>query len=344
LSLLDQIMSCTQGKISHEQVLNILGVIDRKMLYDLAAAILAADIPAVFDLLDDIHDRGHDMKRLHADLLEHFRNLLVAAFGKKVSKLVDLPAGEIEQLVQQARLVSQGTLNQIFDLLFREEPVVRFSPQPKLALEMALVRLLHAKPALPIDVLIDKLEDLRREIQPASLPPDMAARPTHAAKPGEEFSGSSRLQAASDAPETKLHRPEGAGGSVPAPAGLAESSMDNWPQILERIARSHPSLAANLSKCKIKHYSGKTIDIEVPGNGFTLNMIQREKNMAVLSRTVEEISGRRHEIQFSSSSTMEDKTRKKKTAKRLKQKALSHPLVADAIEIFDGKLVDVKII
>jgi DNA polymerase-3 subunit gamma/tau len=344
LSLLDQIMTCTQGKISHEQVLDILGVIDRKMLYDLAAAILTADIPAVFDLLDDIHDRGHDMKRLHADLLEHFRNLLVAAFGKKVSKLVDLPAGEIEQLVQQARLVSEGTLNQIFDLLFREEPVVRFSPQPKLALEMALVRLLHAKPALPIDVLIDKLDDLRREVQCGSPQPDVAVRPPLAAKLDDDPSSSSRAPAFSDEPKTETPSSQVAGEGVSASTGPAESPMKNWPQILERIAGSHPSLAANLSKCTIKQYTGETIEIEVPGNGFTLNMIQREKNMAVLSRILEEISGRRHEIQFSSGSTLEDKTRKKKTAKRLKQKALSHPLVADAIEIFDGKLVDVKIL
>jgi DNA polymerase-3 subunit gamma/tau len=344
LSLLDQVMTCTQGKISHEQVLDILGVIDRKMLYDLAAAILTGDIPAVFDLLDDIHDRGHDMKRLHADLLEHFRNLLVAALGKKVNKLVDLPPGEIDQLMQQAGLVPQGTLNQIFDLLFREEPVVRFSSQPKLALEMALVRLLHAKPALPIDVLIDKLDNLRREIGSGAPPTDAAVRPAVAAKPEDDPIGSTRAQTFSDAPETEPPDLQAAGEEVSAAGATADSPMKYWPQILERIARSHPSLAANLSKCKVKQYTGETIEIEVPGNGFTLNMIQREKNMAVLNRVLEEISGRRHEIRFSSGSTPEDNARKKKTANRLKKKALSHPLVADAIEIFDGKLVDVKIL
>jgi len=343
LSLLDQIMTCTQGKISHEQVVDILGVIDRKMLYDLAGAILTADITTVFDLLDDIHDRGHDMKRLHADLLEHFRNLLVAALGKKISKLVDLPAGEIEQLVQQAGLVSQGALNQIFDLLFREEPAVRFSPQPKLALEMALVRLLQAKPALPIDVLIDKLDDLRREIQSDSPQSGVAARAVPVAKPDDASSGSSQVRTFSDEPKTEPSRPQDVGERIFASSGPEENPMKDWPQILERIAGSHPSLAANLSKCKIKEYTGETIEIEVPGNGFTLNMIQREKNMAVLNRIVEEVSGRRLEIQFSASSTLEDQTHKKKTANRLKQKALSHPLVADAIEIFDGTLVDVKI-
>jgi len=125
LSLLDQIMTCTQGAMSHEQVLDLLGVIDRKILFDLAESILSSDIPAVLDLLDDIYDRGHDIKKLYADLLEHFRDLLVVAMGKKVDKLVDLPSGEIEQLMGQAKRVSTTALGQIFNMLFEEEISIR---------------------------------------------------------------------------------------------------------------------------------------------------------------------------------------------------------------------------
>jgi DNA polymerase-3 subunit gamma/tau len=53
LSLLDQLMTCSQGQVSHEQVLDILGVIDRKVIFDLAGSILNMDIIAVLDLLDD---------------------------------------------------------------------------------------------------------------------------------------------------------------------------------------------------------------------------------------------------------------------------------------------------
>ena len=116
-----------------------------------------------------------------------------------------------------------------------------------------------------------------------------------------------------------------------------------WQQVIESIAHKNPSLAANLAKCQIIKTTGPSLEIEVPGNGFTLNMIQREKNMVVLKQVCADISGRR-EIRFTSGNTMEDKHRKKKKDNQLKQKALSHPLVADAIEIFGGKLLDVKIL
>jgi len=345
LSLLDQIMTCTQGSLTHEQVLDLLGVIDRKMIYDLSQAVLSTDIPAVLDVLDDIYDRGHDMKKLYADLLEHFRNLLVATLGEKVEKLIDLPSAEIEQLVNQAGLVSAGALNQIFDRLFKEEVTVRLSPQPKMALEMALIRLLQAGPVLPIDVLIDKLDDLRQEMlafgqRPQSDPPPPAKSPDILQAPPVR----SRMQPSSAASKEAPDSTDGGSESVAPTVGPLKELTGRWKQVIETIARKNPSLAANLAKCQIKKSTDQCLEIEVPGNGFTLNMIQREKNMAVLTQVCADILGSRRKLQFTANSSLEDKKQKKKKDKQLKQKAISHPLVADAIEIFDGKLIDVKIL
>jgi len=341
LSLLDQIMTCSQGQMTHEQVLDILGVIDRKTIYDLAAAILAADIPVILNLLDDIYDRGQDMKRLYADLLEHFRNLLVAAIGKNVEKLVDLPSGEVEQLMEQARRTSQATLNQIFELLYREEVAVRLSPNPKLALEMALIRLLQAEPALPIDLLIDKLDDLRQEIRGAEpLPSPTVVSEQAANSAAGPFDRSQGQPAAEQAPP-EPSPPVGA--TVSPAAGPAQPPDSAWRQIIDVVARKNPSLAANLAKCTFKEPTGDSVEIELPDNGFTLNMIQRDKNMAVLKQVCADLLGSPVEIRLTTQTTKEGGHRKKKNH-RLKQKALSQPLVADAIEIFDGKLIDVKIL
>ena len=136
------------------------------------------------------------------------------------------------------------------------------------------------------------------------------------------------------------------GGSetVAPTAGPYKELTGRWKQIIETIARKNPSLAANLAKCQIKKSTDQGLEIEVPGNGFTLNMIQREKNMAILTQVCADILGSRRQLQFIASSSLEDKKQKKKIDKQLKQKAISHPLVADAIEIFDGKLIDVKIL
>ena len=346
LSLLDQIMTCIQGPITHEQVLDILGIIDRKFIFDLSESIIKADIPAVLDLLDDIYGHGHDMKKLYADLTEHFRNLLVAAMGKKVNKLVDLPSGEVDLLVAQAKTISTALLNQIFDLLFREEASIRLSAQPKLALEMALIRILQSKPVLPIDVLIDKLDILREEMFADGQPQESAAAALNSAihnakdpsagSQGKTSPGSSKSGAKRSGAETE---------EASATNSPAENSDEAWKRISKIISNKHPSLAANLAKCSLKKIEDHHLEIEVPGNGFTLKMIQREKNMAVLQQVCADVFGSRKEIRLASGTASDDNYQKKKSGdSELKKKALSHPLVADAVEIFDGKLIDVKIL
>ena len=124
MSLLDQVISCTQGTISHDQVLDILGVVDREIIFKISDAVLQGDIAEILDILDEVYSAGHDMKKLYADLIEHFRNLLIVKMGEKNRKLVDIPAHEIDLMLDQVKKVPTIFLNQIFDLLFKEEVTI----------------------------------------------------------------------------------------------------------------------------------------------------------------------------------------------------------------------------
>ncbi len=311
LSLLDQVMTCVQGPITHEQVLDILGIIDRKIIFDLAESILNADIPSVLDLLDEVYDRGHDMKKLYADLLEHFRNLLVAAMGKKIDKLVDLPSGELEQLSAQATAISTAVLNRILDLLFKEEVNIRFSSQPKLALEMVLIRILQAKPVLPIDVLIDKLDALREEMFNCGQPQALSGEPSNSTIPAENRPHEPQRKPSPGSQTSGIKKTGAETGKVSPMVGSTKNSAEMWERISEIISKKNPSLAANLARCRLKKSEGNQLEIEVPGNGFTLKMIEREKNMAVLQQVCEEVFGSRKDIQLIPATTMDDNPQKK---------------------------------
>src|SRR5690606_153617 len=82
LSLLDQVITSAEGAIEQDAILNLLGVIDRKIIFDISEAILRGNMSGFLDTLDEACRRGHDIKKLYADLLEQFRNLLVVKIGK----------------------------------------------------------------------------------------------------------------------------------------------------------------------------------------------------------------------------------------------------------------------
>jgi len=340
LSLLDQVMACAEGEITYSQTLDVLGVIDRKFIFDISEALILKNISRLLDILDGVYDRGHDIKKLYADLLEHFRNLLVVKMGKNISKLVDLSGYEIDRTQEQVKDVSVAFLKQVFDSLFKEEAAIRFSSQPKLALEMAFVRISQINPALPIDVLIDKLDVLRKEVsgipsqnneRPVSaLPADPKQKPQEI---GSEISG----VAETEEPYMSAVSAETAGYEKDGDLKKA------WEGILKILDDTHPSLATNLTSSALTKLSDQHLEIEVNGNGFNINMVRRKKNMAILKKTVSEFFGKEMNIKVNAKVVQDDKSQAVRSEEaQLKQEALSHPLVADAIEIFNGKVVEIK--
>jgi len=341
LSLLDLILSCYKDSASHNQVLDILGVIDLKYVSDIAGAILRGDIAAILDALDGCYNRGHDLRKFYTNLLEHFRNLLVVKMGKNVNKLVDLPDAEVDQMIAQVDQVPLGTLNQIFDHLYREEASIRLSADARLALEIAFIRMDQMEPVLPIDVLINKLDLLKQELN--NLPGGLKS----SQKPVIKSEKSNSVQHLQGGDSDSASEPSSSVPETSASSGDVLNDLDaTWDQLCKIIGETNPSLGASLSKCRLRQVAADRVEIEVHGNGFTVSMLKREKNKVILKKACAQYFGNEKDIVLiaQGESVDERPLKKNQNDHLLKQKALSHPSVADALEIFNGKLIDVKIL
>jgi DNA polymerase-3 subunit gamma/tau len=336
LSLLDQIMACSEGTISYKNILDILGVADRKIIFDISNAILLKDIPEALNIVDEIYDRGYEMKKFYADIIEHFRNLLVVKMGKNISKLINLPSHEIDLMQDQVQDISESYLNQIFDLLFKEEASIRLSAQPKLALEIAFIRLSQIKPALPIDLLIEKLDDLKKNL------PAIPANYEVAENEDALKYYTKEPQGISEEPTDSTEHKE----SCSSPSYDPDDNLEiTWNKLLDIFPKKHPALAANLAKCSLKKLTKQNIEIEVHGNGYNINMIKRDKNVAIIKELCSKFFEEKMNLTIKAKNKQNsEKKQGENQNNNLKQKALSHPLVTDAIEIFNGKVIDVKII
>jgi len=335
LSLLDQVMACCGAAVTEEQVLEILGIMDRKIIFDISEAVFRRDVPALLDIIDETYDKGHDMKRLYTGLVEHARNLVVVKMGGNVEKLVDLPAHELDRMKTQVKDVSAVFLNQVFELLFREEAVVKLSAQPKLALEMVLIKLFQAKPALPIEDLIVKLDALQNAVSTA-------------APQKTELSDKNPVT-----PPLKKNRPVASESPAVAeqirPFGIGTDTGDNdiesvWKEIVDIISEESPALATLLASSALKTLTEGSMEIEVNGNGFNITMVKRKKNMGLLNKAVRGYFGKDKIITVTGRLTSGSSNHEQRDLEnRQKQEVLNNPLVADTIEIFNGKLIDVKI-
>jgi DNA polymerase-3 subunit gamma/tau len=326
LSLLDQVMVGGKGSVLHEQVVDTLGVVDRSRLHALAGAITGGDATRFLAVLDELFDRGHDLKNLYADLLDHFRNLWVLQAARAPETLVDLPGREVAQMQEQVRAVPAAVLEQVLDTLYREEPAVRLSPQPKLAIEMAFFRVLRTRPVLSIDMLISKLDDLRREMGGVGNPPERRAE----APVFLPVSAPPQPQAPS------AERPE-----APVP-GSGDPSA-HWQRVCDEVSRALPNLGVNLKRCCLTSGSSERVEIAAT-TPFIAALLRRDKNLALLRSVCGRVFGGSPEIAI-----VEDAACTPPAGGRREQhhavvkETLNHPGVAEAIDVFEGKLIDVHI-
>ncbi len=354
LSLLDQVLSFSEGKITHDIVISLLGVIDREFLFDFSQAVLNGDIPEILNLLETGYENGLDLKRLYSSLVEHFRNLLVVKISKNAQKLVDVPLHEIDRMQQIVKSVSVSSLNHIFDMLFSEEATIRYSSLPRLALELVFFRIIQTRPALPIDALIEKLDLLRKEIhhpsqlqiveeqRPYAIPepePDPEPEPV----PTRTSAGAvnrNRAVACNRVPLKKARRQ-----LLRIETLESESALDEaLKRIVDKVSETSPALSPVLSRSKLKKIENHTLEIHFSGNGFNLNRIRQPKNEALLKSVVSQLfeAPIKLIIQAEKEPLPENQVRASQT-QYLRQEALNHPLVADVIEIFGGTVVDIKI-
>ncbi len=158
LSLLDQMFSFGDNTISHEDVIEVLGLIDRNTLMTITRALLAEDRVTALKALEGAFDYGIDIKRFTSDLLECFRTVLLVKLGN-CGELIDLPEAEITDFGKIAAGYSFETIHFKLDLLMKATEELRFTTQPRLALETAFLKIIEAGNVIPVTALLSKIEN-----------------------------------------------------------------------------------------------------------------------------------------------------------------------------------------
>lgn len=338
MSLLDQVISCSDGTVIHEHVIDILGVVDREVVFKITSAIIEKDIPETLEILDEVYGRGHDLKKFYADLIEHVRNLMVVKTGKRISRLVDVPAREIDRMTEQAKHISGTYLSQILDILFKEEPGIRFSSNPRVAMEMTCIKMAQIKPALPIETLIEKLDTLKKKTDFKKDRPPESVTGTPAVETKAE-----KDQKVQDSQSNQSSHDDQINHDNQSNKGN-KAHMDSeevWKVVKEKISGKYPSLTVPLSKTRFEQEGESDILLEITGTGFDVKMVERKKND--IESVVKEVLQKPITINIKSNINHDNRTEIDR-ASRLKEGAINNPLVAEAVAIFDGRIVDIKIL
>lgn len=354
-SLLDQVVSFSEeGAVSLQTVREVLGTVDEDVLFSLTEAMRTSDVQRGLRIVGEFMEEGIDPGEFAEHLVEHLRNLLVTkvqgdAEGLEVSE----PAQA--RYEEQAVSFSEEDLLRMIAMASDLEFSLSRSPQPRLRLEVAVVKLIKMEPTVLLTDLLDQLSALGARLSTSEGPSGIRGQTPSVSGQGasvgekeiERTKGTKRTERI-NAPSVSPKEGQGA-GAKPLPTLEAVTTM--WPQIVDEAKSRKISLGSFLAEGKPIRVADGVLQLGFgSGNGFHVAAITKSK------RVVETILNERFSERLHIQCVLgEERPGSEPTSSRvgegpgsgaqeedkgfLERLYEEEPIIRDIVELFDGELV-----
>src|ERR671933_1661313 len=159
-STLDQLASATEGKVTVQTVLQLLGAVEEEALFRICDLVVDRDTAGALAFVEELAEQGQDLGRLVTDLLEHLRHLLLVQHMGEVPESLPITEETRERLHEQANQIGEPTVLRLCDLLAVAVEDMRQGGDPRLPLELALVKVTRPAADLSRESIAYRLEQL----------------------------------------------------------------------------------------------------------------------------------------------------------------------------------------
>ena len=158
LSLLEQARAYCGDTIPDKEVRELLGVVPDDALDELIRAIAEGSADRALGLVHTFQKEGRNLQHFCREAIRHMRNLLIARVCGADSDLIAATADQRPGLAKSAALFSEEDLTRFFQILLQTDDDLRRKPDPRVHLEMGLLRLINASRLAPLEELLAELK------------------------------------------------------------------------------------------------------------------------------------------------------------------------------------------
>jgi DNA polymerase-3 subunit gamma/tau len=138
-TVLDQVISISGGSVSLKDVISLLGVIQQDTLFEVAEKITNRDPAGTLELFNNVLDEGKEPEIFWQNLIEHYRNLMVAKITGPQAKLIDLPEEIVTRLTKQSAALTLEEIFSSFNILVDAQELLKRFDYSRIPLEVSLV-------------------------------------------------------------------------------------------------------------------------------------------------------------------------------------------------------------
>ena len=321
-SILDQTSSLSKGKATLKDVVDSLGMIEQETLFRSADLIIERNTKEAIHLVGRVLDSGKDEKQFLTELLEHFRNIMIAKAGISSGELIDLPKEAIKRINKQSESFSQGDIFYILNTLSNSLRMIKQLLPARIVLELCMIKLTLRDSISSIEELLSKLP----EITPPQEKPEIQTPPP-------QIKTKPEVQPPQENPQ-KIVPHDGK-------SSIDMARMNNaWPILIKAIAVKRMSISSYLSEGMPDSVRGDTVYIAFPkGLNFHREVLEEKQNLTSIESTLSQILDASVKLRFIPT----DKVLKEPnggnalpTKEELKKQ---EPIIDATLNIFGGKLL-----
>ncbi|HWU45105.1 MAG TPA: hypothetical protein VN132_16745, partial [Bdellovibrio sp.] len=282
--LLDQVITFANGSLTRENVVEILGLTDRALLFETLTALMERSSQTVIKVIEKIAQSGFEPHLFSQDLLEMIRNLLLVKVSEtQAREILEMPDSELAALTELAQQASEEDIHMLFDMALKGGNDIPRAQDPRIVLEVILLRMASAPKLTDLKSLLqgnaasatsNSAGGARPYVPPVAPPVKGHQRLQQSHKVAEVPSGLESMKKAlenktpamtSASASAKSNASSVAVSEAPTPRlAVGASASEKWVNFVELLRQDDALFAAKIENLLFVKEEGKLLSVAVP--------------------------------------------------------------------------------
>ena len=293
LSILDQAISMGNGAVEYSTVVGMLGLVTNEYLFTLTNNVIERNIEKCITTIEEIICSGKDAYLFIKDLIEHYRNLLMAKVTNNAEEVLDMSEENIALTKEQSARLRAEEIMRCIRILQEAEGNAKVSKQARLYLELSIIKMCKIEYDTSSEVILTRLNRLEENLKNGNI--------SVSVKEGAKAEVANVRRAAAP-----VNRPLQAATTNAPVSGNSNSRLTlnevqrAWKDILERFkAKRAMIIYASISMGRPISCVNGVITIEFDDDyKFSADRLNKPDNKSVVNEVFSEVFQERLHIQF----------------------------------------------
>ncbi len=264
LSLLDQAISATTGKITAEYIRNLIGLLPKEIISQTLDYIAKNDVDSIIKICKKVYEEGYNVLQFARDLRDYIRQLMIFSINPEVS---DVSGEDTKLYDRQKNLFPVSRYIRLSNLISKALEEMKWHDQPRILLELYLLKM--AEPYYNVAELIAKLNELGKQ----QLSNAQVTCESLEINSNQHSNATENIVENVQIPNMKGHESTEENTIITMADSFDNDLMGLWKDIVTEFSRKHPMSAQSLKDATVKELNANTFQISV-STQLALNMIK----------------------------------------------------------------------